>query len=81
MEPDYAIAVYPTPADRSTWLTYPAELTGTAFSIQDAQGRTVEEGRFMGGGVMELDCSVLANGIYAIVSSEGSAKGRLLVKR
>jgi hypothetical protein len=35
----------------------------------------------MGNGLMELDCSVLANGIYAIVSSVGGAKGRLMVKR
>lgn len=81
VEAAYDIAAYPTPADRSTWLTYPSELTGTTFSIQDAQGRTVQQGRFMGGGVMELDCGALANGLYAIVSSEGSGKGRLLVKR
>jgi hypothetical protein len=75
-----AITAYPTPADEATMLTFPAELSGEAFRIEDVQGRVVYQGRFESAGVQHLHTSDLPSGMYGILVQGSTISGRLLVE-
>ena len=76
--PIAGISTFPTPADAEAMLVFPAAWNGELFSVGDAQGRVVLQGRLESAGVHRLPTAQLANGTYTI--RVGGAIGRMVIQ-
>ena len=63
---DPTLACYPNPSNAVTYVTYPAELDGSAMMILDAKGSMVRTFTLQTHGLLEMDTKQLPGGMYQL---------------